>query len=158
MGEINMKLYFITALRRLVSLGSIFFIILFYQSLAIANEAANDKTNIPQTSTEIWQAIDQNISELNKTINENKLEEVHHRAFAIRDLVDALPDHSSDLSSDKLAQVKANIKYVDTLAKRLDASGDAKDKLATQDNFTKLQKILEAIRTNYSISLDKIKT
>jgi hypothetical protein len=79
-----------------------------------------------------------------------KLSEVHHYAFAICDLVDALPEHSGQLSADKLDQVKANVKDVDTLAQRLDANGDANDKDGVKTNVTKLQKLLESIRLNYS--------
>ncbi len=104
---------------------------------------------IPATSTAIWQAIDQQAVALNKTIQSGKLAEVHHRAFAIRDLVAALPARSGSLPADKLAQIKTSVKFVATLAQRLDASGDAKDQVGTEANFKKLQEILAAIRAEY---------
>jgi hypothetical protein len=153
-----MKLNVTRIAKRLVFVASLFMAVLFYQTLAIADETSSEKTKIPATSTEILAAIDQHENELNKTIQADKLDEVHHHAFAIRDLVDALPEHSSQLSSDKLEQVKTNMKYIDVLAKRLDTSGDAKDKAATQANFTKLQKLLESIRSSYSMPESGSKT
>jgi hypothetical protein len=153
-----MKLHVTRIAKRLVFVASLFMAVLFYQTLAIADETPSEKTKIPETSTEILASIDLHENELNKTIQANKLDEVHHHAFAIRDLVDALPEHSSQLSSNKLEQVKTNLKYVDVLAKRLDTSGDAKDKAATQTNFTKLQKLLESIRSSYSMPESVSKT
>lgn len=121
-----------------------------YQSVAIADESSDQKIEIPKTSTEILQVVDKQLGELNKTIDAGQLGEVHHHAFAIRDLVDALPEHSAQLSADKLEQVKSNVKYVDTLAKRLDESGDAKDKKSVMENLTKLKKLLDNIHSNYS--------
>ena len=114
---------------------------------AQANEEA--PVRIPATSAAIWQAIDQQSAALNKAIQTGQFAEVHHRAFAIRDLVAALPARSGSLPAGKLAQVKTNAGYVATLAQRLDATGDAKDKTGTESNFRKLQQILGVIRSDY---------
>lgn len=114
---------------------------------AQASEAA--PVQIPATSAAIWQALDQQTAALTKAIQTGAYAEVHHRAFAIRDLVAALPARSGSLPADKLAQVKANVRYVATLAQRLDATGDAKDKMGTESNFRKLQQILGVIRADY---------
>jgi len=104
---------------------------------------------IPETAEGIWQAIDEHTVELGKVIQGGRLGEVHHLAFAIRDLVAALPEHSQNLPADTLAQVKGNVKFVATLAERLDTAGDANDKAGTQANFDKLKKVLDGIRVNY---------
>lgn len=104
---------------------------------------------IPAMSAAIWQAIDQQVVALSKAIQTGVFDEVHHRAFAIRDLVAALPTRSGSLPPDKLAQVKANVQFVAILAQRLDATGDAKDKAGTESNFKKLQGILGVIRADY---------
>ena len=114
---------------------------------AQASEAA--PMQVPATSAAIWQALDQQSAALNKAIQTGLFAEVHHRAFAIRDLVAALPARSGALPADKLAQVKTNAGYVATLAQRLDATGDAKDKVGTESNFRKLQQILAVIRADY---------
>ena len=116
---------------------------------ATADEAA-EKIVIPATSDGIWKAIDAKSAELKTTIDSSKLDNVHHEAFAIRDLVAALPSHSATLSPEKLDKVKTSAKFVATLATRLDATGDAKDVAGTKQNYAKLTTVLTAIRANYS--------
>ena len=116
---------------------------------AMADEAA-EKIVIPVTSDGIWKAIDAKWAELKATIESGKLDNVHHEAFAIRDLVAALPSHSTTLSPEKLDKVKTNVKFVATLAERLDATGDAKDLAGTKQNYAKLTGVLTSIRGNYS--------
>ncbi|HCN90307.1 MAG TPA: transporter [Oxalobacteraceae bacterium] len=122
---------------------------LMFSPLASAAEKAGPQVQIPATSDAIWQSIDKEIEQLNKVIQTGTLEEVHHHAFAIRDLAAALPARSSSLPADKLNQVKANNKFVATLAERLDATGDAKDKAGTESNFQKLKGVLKTMRANY---------
>ncbi len=114
---------------------------------AQASEAA--PVQIPATSAAILQAMEQQTAALTKAIQTGAYAEVHHRAFAIRDLVAALPARSGSLPAGKLAQVKTNAGYVATLAQRLDATGDAKDKMGTESNFRKLQQLLGVIRAAY---------
>ena len=120
---------------------------------ALAAEKAEAPVSIPATAPAIWQAIDQQTAALGRAIQTGAFNEVHHRAYAIRDLVMALPARSNMLPADKLAQVKANLPFVATLAQRLDATGDAKDRAGTESNFRKLQQILAAIRANYPKTL-----
>ena len=119
-------------------------------SNGVASAAAAEATTaIPGTSAEIWKAIDTNVAELNGLIAKNTLQTVHQHAYAIRDLVRALPTHSQGLSAAAIANVSAQVKYVDTLATRLDASGDANDKPGTAANLAKLENILKTIRAQY---------
>ncbi len=115
---------------------------------ASAAETA-EKTVIPATLEGVWQAIDAKSADLKKTIDKGDLEEVHHHAFAIRDLVAALPGKSSALSAENLAKVKPGVKIVPTLPERLDASGDAKDAGGTKQNFERLTTVLASLRANY---------
>lgn len=108
-----------------------------------------EKTTIPATAEGVWQAIDAKAAELKKTIDKGDLGQVHHEAFAIRDLVAALPARSGALAPEKLAKVASGVKFVATLAERLDASGDAKDAAATKQNFEKLSTVLASLRANY---------
>lgn len=112
---------------------------------------AGEETSVqmPATRAALWQAIDQQTADLTKAIQTGVFAEVHHHAFAIRDLVAALPARPGALPAGRLAQVKINAGYVATLAQRLDATGDAKDKVGTESNFRKLQQILSAIRADY---------
>ena len=122
---------------------------LFLASLAVAAEAV-EKTAIPETADAILQAIDAKSAELKKTIDSGSLDAVHHQAFAIRDLAAALPAKSASLPADKLAKVKGNVKFVATLAERLDATGDAKDLTSTKTNYAKLTTVLASIHSNYA--------
>ena len=122
---------------------------LIFQAQVQAAEKTESPVPIPATAPAIWQAIDQQSAALGKAVQTGAFGEVHHRAYAIRDLVAALPARSGTLPPDKLAQIKANLPFVATLAQRLDATGDAKDRPGTESNFRKLQQVLTAIRANY---------
>lgn len=117
---------------------------------AEAARGAKTEEQLPPTADGVWQAIDQKTAELGKTIQSGSLGEVHHLAYAVRDLVTALPERSKSLPADKLAKVQSSVKFVSTLADRLDASGDAKDKAAAQADYEKLMKVLDGLRVNYS--------
>lgn len=117
-----------------------------------AEESAEAKTTIPATVPEIWKAIDSQTTDLKKTISENKLSEVHHYAYAIRDLVAALLTHADALPADKLDEVKKQNKFVVTIVDRLDETGDKADKPATESNFVKLQKVIGDIRSTYNVA------
>ena len=140
---------------RAVILGTILAGSLIFNPLAQAAEKAAAPVQIPASSAEIWQSIDKETAQLAALIQTGKFEEVHHHAFAIRDLVAALPTHSASLSAGQLAQVKSNSQFVATLAERLDATGDAKDKAGTESNFRKLKNVLGVIRADYSTATRK---
>ena len=108
----------------------------------------------PSTAAGIWQAIDQKTAALDKDIESGALDQVHHHAFAIRDLTAALPERAQSLPADKRAKVKGSVKFVAILAERLDATGDAKDKAGTRINVDKLKKVLEGLRANFSKATD----
>ena len=112
---------------------------------APAAEAEAAPTAIPETADAIWQAIDQHSAELKTTIASGTLGEVHHHAFAIRDLVAALPSHSPTLSTEDQVKLEGEVKFVTTLADRLDQTGDANDKVGTQENYDKLVTVLNGI-------------
>ena len=140
---------------RSVILGAIFAGSLLFNASVQAAEIADSPMKIPSTSEAIWQSIDKETEQLAALIQTGKFEEVHHHAFAIRDLAVALPARSGSLPADKLAQVRANGKFVATLAERLDTTGDAKDKAGTEANFQKLKAVLTTIRANYPDSTRK---
>lgn len=117
-----------------------------------AAAVAKETATMPATAAGVWQSIDVTSTQLAKTIRSSNLGEVHHQAFAIRDLVAALPSRSMALPADKQAKIKSGVKFVAILADRLDASGDANDKAATQANFEKLTAVLKNLRSNYAAS------
>ena len=115
-------------------------------------EETEAKVTIPATAGGIWQAIDGHIAELHSALTAGKLDGVHVHAYAVRDLVRALPAHSPNLPADALAKVKGESKFVDTLAERLDHTGDANDKMGTQANLQKLEGVLKLLRAQYPSS------
>jgi hypothetical protein len=112
-------------------------------------------TAIPASSAAIWQAVDTEMDAMSKMIQAGTIADLHHHAFAVRDLVAALPAHSDSLPADKLESVRSSSKFVATLTDRLDAAGDGNDKTAAASNLTKLQTVLKSIRENYPDSNSK---
>jgi hypothetical protein len=105
---------------------------------------------IPDTAAGIWEVVDKETEEMSKLIQAGTLKDLHHHAFAVRDLVAALPAKSASLPADKMAKLKTDSKSVATLADRLDAAGDSNNKTAAESNFGKLKGVLTSIRANYA--------
>ncbi|MBN9229480.1 MAG: transporter [Legionella sp. 40-6] len=114
-----------------------------------ANTTETTKAAIPSTTPAIWKAIDEQSASINQALKENQLTSIHEHAFAIRDLVNALPALSKDLSGEQKTTLQNNLGYVAQLATRMDKTGDANDKEGTQANWDKLQKILAQLRVLY---------
>ncbi|HAT1844376.1 transporter [Legionella pneumophila] len=138
--------------KKAIGLFNLFVVLLFLLSPAYAANHEEEAQTIPTTIPAIWEAIDQHAAAINKALADNQLDTIHQHAFAIRDLVKALPDLSKNLSEEQLKNLKQNVGYTEQLAKRLDKTGDANDKEGTQANWQKLQKVLAQIRANYSLS------
>lgn len=114
-----------------------------------AHASEEAPVRIPAAAASIWQAIDQRAAMLEKLIQAGTLEEVHHHAFAIRDLSAALSEHTSSLSSSQRDKLQSDIKFVDTLAQRLDVSGDNNDRAGAEENLSKLKGVLKSMRALY---------
>lgn len=117
--------------------------------------AEGKKVDIPATASGILAKVKQSEQDLGKMIADKKLDNVHEVAFAIRDLVAALPDKSADLAADKMGKLKSNVKFVADLASRLDETGDKNDQAGTEANFKKLQGILRSIESLYPAAAPK---
>ena len=122
---------------------------LMLDSPAQSGERPESSPQIPVTARAVWIAIDQQTAGLSEAIRTGAFGEVDHRAYAIRDLAAALQARSGSLSSRKLAEIKRYLPFVATLARRLDASGDAKDRAGKESNFRKLRRILSLMRGVY---------
>lgn len=98
----------------------------------------------PQSVDDTLKAIHGKQSELAEVVASKKLDDVHHLAFAIRDLAKPLAEK---VSSDRRPKVEGTINNIAKLAAELDASGDAGDQTRTEANVKKLDgtvKLLEA--------------
>jgi len=123
----------------------------FSQITQAAEPEESAQTVIPSTVAGIWSSIDKEQAVLAQVIQAGKMDVVHEHAFAIRDLVRALPEHYQELTTEQKQKLKEDVRFIDILATRLDQTGDAKDKAGTQSNFRKLEAVLKSIRNQYRI-------
>lgn len=120
-------------------------------SMVAANEQGGKEGRliIPPTLPGIWAAVHMHQGELNQVITAGKLDDVHHHAFAIRDLVAAMPKKSKGLSKEALGKLKAEVKGMRKLAAELDAAGDAGDAAKTKGLAADLDGALKRIEGLY---------
>jgi hypothetical protein len=103
---------------------------------------AHAQIKVPDALPDILKEIHTHHDELAGVVKSNQLAEVHHLAFAIRDLAKALPAKSPP---DHKKHIENLVKKVSQIAADLDKSGDAGDKAATEANLKKLNTALKSI-------------
>ena len=103
------------------------------------------KIAIPATADGIWKAVDQEMATLNQLIVDKKLATLHEHAYAVRDLVAALPEHVK-LSPADQAKLASDEKFIAALASRLDQSGDSGDQAGAQSNYDKFKSVISNVR------------
>lgn len=131
--------------------------LVFPPTLALSHDGEHEEgahatgTNHAEAKTvaELWRTVKAHETELQRLVQGKDLGKVHEVAFAIRDSAAAMADQSPQLSPEEFTKLKGNIKYVATLAERLDASGDAKDQAATERNLKQLESVLTSIEALY---------
>ncbi len=101
-------------------------------------------TKIPATVPEIWRAIHQQQAELVRTVAKKDLGEAHDHAFAIRDLVKALP---AKVAAEHKAKAEDGAKEITKLAAAIDKSGAAGAQKATEANVKKMGEAITALQT-----------
>ena len=101
-------------------------------------------TKIPATVPEIWKKIHQQQAELIKTVAKKDLGEAHDHAFAIRDLVKALP---AKVAAEHKANAEAGLKEIRKLAADIDKSGSSGAQKATEANVKKMGEAILALQT-----------
>ena len=106
---------------------------------------------IPETVEGIFKAIHEQHAHLAETVKNKKLADVHHIAFAIRDLANALPTKAA---ADKKTQVEGTVKNIAKLADDLDASGDANDQTKTEANLKKLDGLLKVLHAQFGVKME----
>ena len=121
---------------------------------AFADEEKEGKVKIPDTTEGIFKAIHEHHMKLAETVKNKKLADVHHHAFAIRDLANALP---AKATADKKKQVEGTVKNIAKLAGDLDESGDANDQAKTEANLKKLDGLVKVLETQFGIKTDEHK-
>ena len=104
------------------------------------------KVKIPDTVEGIWKAIHAEHMELAETIKGKKLADVHHHAFAIRDLAKALP---AKAAADKKKQVEGAVKNISKLADDLDKAGDDGKQAETEALLKKLDGVIKVLEAQF---------
>lgn len=101
-------------------------------------------TKIPATVEGIWKAIQKQQAGLVDTVAKKDLGEAHDHAFAIRDLVKALP---AKVSAEHKTNAAAGAKEITKLAADIDKSGAAGAQKATEANVKKMGEAILALQT-----------
>lgn len=102
-------------------------------------------TKIPATVEEIWKEIHKQQGKLVAVVAAKDLGEAHDHAFAIRDLVKALP---VKVSAEHKAKAEAGAKEITKLAADIDKSGAAKAQKATEANVKKMDAAIAALQAS----------
>ncbi len=119
-------------------------------SIVSAEEGGHEKKTemkVPDTTEGILAEIKKHDEELAATVKNKKLEDVHHHAFAIRDLAKALP---AKAPADKKARVEGAVKNISKLAEDLDESGDGGDQAKTEANLKKFDAVLAQLMGQFN--------
>ena len=106
------------------------------------HKAGSETVKIPDTVDGILKDIHTHHQELADTVKAKKLADVHHHAFAIRDLAKALP---AKANPDHKKMIENAVKKVSQLAEDLDKSGDAGDQTTTEANLEKMDAALKTL-------------
>lgn len=104
-------------------------------------------TKIPATAEDIWKEIHKQQGKLTSVVAQKDLGEAHDHAFAIRDLVKALP---AKVPAEQKAKAEAGAKDITKLAADIDKSAAAKAQKATEANVKKMDEAIAALKTNLS--------
>lgn len=116
------------------------------------HKEAQGKIKIPDTVEGIFKEIQKHHHELAEVVKGKKLAEVHHHAFAVRDLANALP---AKAPADKKTQVEGTVKNIAKLAADLDKTGDANNQAGTEANLKKLDGILKVLHTQFGMKMEE---
>ena len=116
------------------------------------HEAVTEKLEIPKTLPALWGAVITHQKDLHDVLAAKKLEDVHHHAFAVRDLVAAMAVKSTMLAAEKKTALKKSVSRVSSLAKLLDEAGDAGDSAKVASLVVKLDTELKVIENLYPVN------
>jgi hypothetical protein len=95
----------------------------------------------------IWTQIGDEQTKLSAAIQNGQLKDVHHLAFAIRDLVVALANKANAASPAAAPKLNGMVAQVKASATKLDELGDAGNLSGTQAEYAKLETLLSAIKS-----------
>jgi hypothetical protein len=99
-------------------------------------------TKIPATVTEIWAEIHKQQTKLAATVEKKDLGEAHDHAFAIRDLVKALPEK---IAAENKTKAEEGAKEIAKIAAEIDKTAAARAQKATEANVKKMATAVTAL-------------
>ena len=114
-----------------------------HEAHAHTPEQSHEAANL-QSVDKILAAIHTKQAELTTAISEKRLNDVHHFAFAIRDL--ALP-LARKVAPENQERVQGSLNNISKLAEQLDSTGDAGDQAGTEANLKKLNGVLKVLES-----------
>jgi len=147
----------------LVAMG-ISAVIAFTANQTMAQEAKDKKpaqegggghshfTKIPATVEEIWKEIHKQQGKLTGVVAKNDLGEAHDHAFAIRDLVKALP---AKVPAENKTKTEESAKEIAKIAADIDKSGAAGAQKATETNVKKMETAIAALQSKLKPAEEK---
>lgn len=118
--------------------------LMFFVCPSIFAQQGHDSTEklkvaIPATVDEIFAIVDEQVVALEKAIAVNELNKVHVMAFEIRDLLMALPEKTSALSTQGKSALISSLNKIKQQASLLDKFGDAGDLAQTKTVLKKFK-------------------
>ena len=102
-------------------------------------------TKIPATVEEIWKEIHKQQGKLVSVVAKKDLGEAHDHAFAIRDLVKALP---AKVPAAHKTKAEEGAKEITKIAADIDKASAAKAQKATEANVKKMDAAIAVLQTN----------
>lgn len=102
-------------------------------------------TKIPATVELIWKEIQKQQGKLASVVAKKDFGEAHDHAFAIRDLVKALP---AKVPAENKAKTEEAVKEITKLAADIDKSGAAGAQKATEANVKKMDTAIAALQAS----------
>lgn len=101
-------------------------------------------TKIPATTEEIWKEIHKQQGKLSTVVAKKDWGEAHDHAFAIRDLVKALP---LKVAAEVKTKTEESAKEIAKIAANIDKSSAAKAQKATEANVKKMDEAILTLQT-----------
>jgi hypothetical protein len=99
-------------------------------------------TKIPEKVEDVWKEIHKHKKLLGEVVEKKDLGEAHDHAFAIRDLVKALP---GKVQTDSKSKAEESSKEITKIAAAIDKSGAARAQKTTEDNVKKMNDAIAAL-------------
>jgi hypothetical protein len=108
-----------------------------------SGESHSHFTKIPEAVEDVWKEIHKQHGKLVATVAKKDLGEAHDHAFAIRDLVKALP---GKVSADNKTKAEESAKEIAKIAGDIDKSGAAGAQKATETNVKKMEEAIKELQ------------